>query len=94
MAELWTLGRVCAMVSAVKYITLTIHRPVPLGQIIHYMLTINKYGVPGWLSGVEPLPSAQVMISGSWDQAPHRALYSVGSLLPSLSLSACLSAYL
>ena len=35
---LWTLGRVCAMVSAVKCVSLTIHRPVPLGLIIHYML--------------------------------------------------------
>ena len=35
---LWTFGRVCAMVSAVKYVSLKIHRPVPLGQIIHYML--------------------------------------------------------
>ena len=34
---LWTLGRVCDMVSAVKCVSLTIHRPVPLGQIIHYM---------------------------------------------------------
>uniref|UniRef100_A0A8C7AWE2 RRM domain-containing protein n=1 Tax=Neovison vison TaxID=452646 RepID=A0A8C7AWE2_NEOVI len=41
-----------------------------------------------------PLPSAQVMISGSWDRAPHQALCSAGSLLPFLSLSACLSAYL
>ena len=35
---LWTLGRVCAMVSAVKCVSLMIHRPVLLGQIIHYML--------------------------------------------------------
>ena len=35
---LWTLGRVCDMVSAVKCVNLMIHRPVPLGQIIHYML--------------------------------------------------------
>ena len=35
---LWTLGRVCAMVSAVKCVSLMIHRPAPLGQIIHYML--------------------------------------------------------
>ena len=32
------------MVSAVKCVSLTIHRPVPLGQIIRYMLikVINK----------------------------------------------------
>ena len=41
---------------------------------------------------VKPLPSAQVMISGSWDQAPNQALCSTGSLPP--PLSACLSAYL
>ena len=35
---LWALGRVCAMVSAVKCVNLAIHRPVPLGLIIHYML--------------------------------------------------------
>ena len=35
---LWTLGRVCDMVSAVKCGSLTIHRPVPLGQIIY----VNK----------------------------------------------------
>ena len=35
---LWTSGRVCAMMSAVKCISLMIHRPIPLGQVIHYML--------------------------------------------------------
>ena len=38
VAGLWTLERVCAMVSAVKCVSLMIHRPVPLGLIIHYML--------------------------------------------------------
>ena len=32
---LWTLGRVCAMVSAVNCVRLMIHRPVPPKQIIH-----------------------------------------------------------
>ena len=35
---LWTLGRVCATVSAVKCVSLTIHRPAPLEQMIHHML--------------------------------------------------------
>ena len=39
---------------------------------------------------VKPLPSAQAMISGSWDRAPHQALCSAESLLPSLSLPASL----
>ena len=38
VVELWTLGRVCAMVSAVKCVSLMIHTPVHLGQIMHYML--------------------------------------------------------
>ena len=48
------------------------------------------YGAPGWLSGLKPLPSAQVMVSGSWDQAPYQALCLAGSLLPPLSLPASL----
>ena len=39
---------------------------------------------------VEPLPSAQVVVPGSCDGAPHRALCSAGSLLPPLSLPASL----
>ena len=38
LVELWTLGRVCALVNAVQCVNLEIHRPVPLGLIIHYML--------------------------------------------------------
>ena len=34
---LWALGKVCAVVSAVKCVNLAIHRPVSLGLIIHYM---------------------------------------------------------
>ena len=34
----WTLGRVCAIVSAVNCVRLLIHRPVPLKQIINYRL--------------------------------------------------------
>ena len=40
----WTLGRVCAMMSAVKCVNLAIHRPVPLGIKIHYMfIKIKKF---------------------------------------------------
>ena len=35
---------------------------------------------------VNCLPSAQVMIPGSWDRAPHRTPCSVGSLLLPLPL--------
>jgi len=34
----WTLGRVCVIMSTGYYIRLMNHRPVPLKQIIHYML--------------------------------------------------------
>ena len=37
-------------------------------------------------SVVKRLPSAQVMIPGSWDRAPHRAPCSEGSLLLPLPL--------
>ena len=43
-------------------------------------------GVPGWLSGLKPLPSAQVMIPGPWDRTSHQTLCSVGSLICFLSL--------
>ena len=45
-------------------------------------------GAPGWLSwlSVWLLISAQVMISGSWDRAPHRALPWAWTLLGILSL--------
>ena len=53
----------------------------------------NKSSRGTWVAQwVKPLPSAQVMISGSWGQAPHRALCSAGSLLPPLSLPASLPA--
>ena len=39
---LWTLRRVCAMVSAVKCVGLIIPRPVTLEQIIYYTLIIKK----------------------------------------------------
>ena len=43
VAGLWTLGRAYAMVNAMKCISLMLYRPVPLKQIIHFMLiNINK----------------------------------------------------
>ena len=42
--------------------------------------------VPGWLSGLKPLPSTQVMILRYWDRALHLTLFSAGNLLPFLSL--------
>ena len=59
------------------------------GQECELLKELNVLGAPGWLSGLKPLPSAQVMNPGSWDGAPHRALCSAGSLL-SLSLPASL----
>ena len=55
------------------------------------LLETRPWGI--WVAQcVKPLPSIQVMISGSWDRALHRAVCSAGSLLPlSLSLSASLS---
>ena len=49
-----------------------------------------------WVAqSVRRLPSAQVVISGSWDGALHRALCSLGSLLlshlPACALSRSLS---
>ena len=38
LLECWTLGRVCAMVSAVNCVRLMNHKPVPLKQIIYNML--------------------------------------------------------
>ena len=57
----------------------------------NYSATKRNGGAPGWLSGLKPLPSALIMVSGSWDQAPHRALCSAGKLLLPLSLPASLS---
>ena len=54
-------------------------------------LKSKKGGGRAWVAQwVGPLPLAQVMVSGSWDQAPRWALCSVGSLLPPLSLPASL----
>ena len=35
------MGRVCAMLRAVKCVNLMIHRPVPLGIKIHYMFILK-----------------------------------------------------
>ena len=49
----------------------------------------DLWGAPEWRSqsSVRLLVSAQVMISGSWDQALHGAPHSAGSLLEILSSS-------
>ena len=39
---LWILGRVCAMVSAVKCVNLAIRRPVPLGIKIYVYKAVKK----------------------------------------------------
>ena len=40
---IWTLGRVCVMMSGVKCVNLAIHRPVLLGIKIHYtFIKIDK----------------------------------------------------
>ena len=41
VVRMWTLGRVCAMMSAVKCVNLGSHRPVPLGIKTHYMFIKN-----------------------------------------------------
>ena len=48
-------------------------------KCIYYLFKNLSFGVPGWLSllSVGLLISAQVMISGSWDQALHWAPCSV-----------------
>jgi len=50
--------------------------------------SIHRNEREGRLGGsvVERLPSAQVMVPGSWDRAPHRAPCSAGSLLLPLPL--------
>ena len=57
------------------------------------MLSV-KILTPGRLGGLVSyvsvcLPSAQVMIRGSWDRVPHGAPSSVGSLVPPLPLPLC-----
>ena len=59
-------------------------------SIFSYTFRIYFIGEPVWLSGLKPLPSAQVMVPGSWDRAPRRALCSVESLLSPFSLPASL----
>ena len=59
-------------------------------QQIHVDYKLPDMGLLGGLV-FRPLPSAHVMISGSWDGAQHRALCSVGSLHSPLL---CLSLYL
>ena len=51
------------------------------------LLRTEQFGGPWVAQWVKCLPSAQVMISGSWDQALCRALCFAGSLLLLLPLS-------
>ena len=54
------------------------------------MLPVKQHYWGTWVAqSVKCLPSAQVMVPGSWDQAPHRAPCSAGDLLLSLVLSLC-----
>ena len=40
--------------------------------VLFYFVIISNLGMPGWvIQLVNRLPSAQVMILESWDQAPH-----------------------
>ena len=89
VTEIWTLGKVRAMISAVNCVRLMIHRPVPLKQIIHYML-IKKInlGAPGWLSGL-----SLCLRLRSWSQGPGMEPH-MGSLLRMEPASPSLSAYL
>jgi len=57
-------------------------------RIARTLLKIRRLGVLGWLSRLSNrlLILAQVMISRSWDRAPHRTSCSVESLFEILSL--------
>ena len=47
--------------------------------VLFYFVIISNLGMPGWvIQLVKCLPSAQVMILESWDQAPHQAPYLAG----------------
>lgn len=59
-------------------------------QILRKMIKRSPYlGEPGWLSrlGVPLMVSAQVLISRSWDQDPHRAPCTEQNLLEILPLT-------
>ena len=54
---------------------------------LYQLLVKNGKEAGTWVAQwVKPPPSAQVMISGSWDRAPRWAPCLAGSLLPPLSL--------
>ena len=50
-------------------------------QIYECLLKTLKIGALGVVQSIKHLPLAQVMVPGSWDGAPRRALCSAGCLL-------------
>ena len=62
-------------------------------MLVHITMEVNVKSKRNWVAqSVKWLPSAWVMISGSWNHAPHWALCSMGSLLLPLPLPATLLA--
>ena len=85
------------VVSRRLYVFMYISISIYFNTMSHRCKKVNKF-LAAWVTQwVKWLPSAQVMISGSWDRAPHWAPCSAGSLLlhfplpsPVFPLSLCL----